>query len=541
MGIMDWLQNPQNQAAILGFTQAASQAAMPTRVPMGFGAALGQMGAGALQGKLQGYPDYQLKQQEIQKGQIGLQQQQALRQLFAGGQPQQAGQGAGSPSVPMGYPPMGGQPQTAISPVPGANSAPVTSAPLPPIGSAASPPQAQAMDANADPLASYFPKGTSQAQIQAAKMRGLLEGPKGFSEALAKIWEPYTLARPGAVRAVGGETIQTAPQVNDPNKAINPLTGEVNQPYIDAETKLRTAGQLLSPEAEAQRIRINQTEANNRAAATNTPLTTSPQDRAAAAAQAATGQPLNQIVPGYGKNANAQRQQVRNDAIAKIIQDNPGMSASDAGVELANRTIEFQSGKKTSGQLTQMLGATKQGVAQLDFNISKAKEEMAKLPSSNLSPILNAIARGEEKWTGNPAYSSLFYYMHATAVESARILSGGQASTAQLHQGAMEEAAKWASVNMTPASFDAVAGAMQEEGANRVETYQNALKSQRVGNASSAGQTAPQQGGKPPLVTKAAGGSSPYKSADDVKGAFQAGKLTKEQATGILRMQFGMQ
>lgn len=225
MSIMDWLQNPQNQAALFGMTQGFTQAAQPTRIPLGFGAALGMGGAGALQGKLQGYPDYQLKQQEIQKGQIGLQQQQAMRQLFGGGQPQQAGQGAGAPSqVPMGYPPMGASPASQAQPT---------------------------TDAGADPLASYFPKGTSPSQIQAAKMRGMLEGPKGFSEALAKIWEPYTLARPGAVRAVGGETVQTAPQVNDPNKPINAATGELNQPYIDAETQLRKAGRMTPQEAAA--------------------------------------------------------------------------------------------------------------------------------------------------------------------------------------------------------------------------------------------------------------------------------------------------
>ena len=47
------------------------------------------------------------------------------------------------------------------------------------------------------------------------------------------------------------------------------------------------------------------------------------------------------------------------------------------------------------------------------------------------------------------------------------------------------------------------------------------------------------QGGRIPFAN--AGGASPYKSADDVKAAVQAGKLNREQALGILRMQFGMQ
>lgn len=233
-----------------------------------------------------------------------------------------------------------------------------------------------------------------------------------------------------------------------------------------------------SPDA---KVALAGREAQARADVANAPIKTSENDRAANAARVAAGEPMTQIFPGYRGNVMAQREQARSDAIDKILSENPGMSAGDAGTELANRTIAFQSGKKSSGQLTQMLGATKQAVGQLDFNIKKTKEEMGKLGSSDLSPIINAIARGEEKWTGNPAYSSLFYYMHATAVESARILSGGQSSAAQLHQGAMEEANKWANVNMTPASFDAVADAMTAEGANRVQTYNDALRSQRVG------------------------------------------------------------
>ncbi len=105
---------------------------------------------------------------------------------------------------------------------------------------------------------------------------------------------------------------------------------------------------------------------------------------------------------------------------------------------------------------------------------------MAKLPSTDLSPILNAIARGEQRWTGDPAYSALFFFIHATAVESARILQGGQASVAQLNEGARQEADKWANINMTPASFDAVADAMHEEGENRIKNYEDAIDAQRV-------------------------------------------------------------
>ena len=210
----------------------------------------------------------------------------------------------------------------------------------------------------------------------------------------------------------------------------------------------------------------------------------SPEEKAAVASQAATGMPLNQVVPGYGNSAIKARQVAHADAIKKIM-DDTGMSAEQAGVELANRTIAFQSGKSSEGQLTKMLGATRAAVDQLDFNIEKTKEEMKKVKSTDLSPVLNAIARGEEKWTGDPAYSSLFFYLSATANESARILSGGQASVAQLHDGAMREAKEWVNINMTPASFNAVANAMKAEGKNRIENYEKAIQSQSIGGGKS--------------------------------------------------------
>ena len=87
--------------------------------------------------------------------------------------------------------------------------------------------------------------------------------------------------------------------------------------------------------------------------------------------------------------------------------------------------------------------------------------------------------RGEQKWTGDPAYSGLFFYMQASAMESARILSGGQASVAQLREGAREEAQKWANVNMTPTMWGEVSTAMKAEGQERLKTYQDAVTYQR--------------------------------------------------------------
>lgn len=217
-----------------------------------------------------------------------------------------------------------------------------------------------------------------------------------------------------------------------------------------------------------------------------------PAQRKATAAMVAAGMPLSQAVPGMGTAAVQERNEARNDAIEQIKQET-GMSDAQAGEELANRNIGFAAGKRSTSQLTTMLGATRQAVDQLDFNVKKVSDEMAKLPSSDLSPVINAIARGGSKWTGDPAYSALFFYMHAAAMESARILQGGQASIAQLHQGAADEARKWADANFTtPAAWNqGVAPAMHAEGAERIKTYQRAIDAAKVGQQNPAAKPSP--------------------------------------------------
>lgn len=199
---------------------------------------------------------------------------------------------------------------------------------------------------------------------------------------------------------------------------------------------------------------------------------------AARAAAIAAGQPITQVVPGYGTKAANERATAQSAAIEQIKQENPGMTDIQAGQELAHRSVEFQAGKSSITQLEKMRGATKQNVDQLDFNIQQTKDVLKRIPSSDISPVINAIARSEEKWTGDPAFSSLFYYLEGVGVEAARLRSGGQASIAQLHQGAAEEARNWVNINMTPASFDDVSASIRAEGQAKLKTYGDAIKYQ---------------------------------------------------------------
>ena len=308
--------------------------------------------------------------------------------------------------------------------------------------------------------------------------------------AAAGAWDKVDAANQARIRAMATFTLGYE-KIKYPTTKSQLFVGPNGEPMI-----LQTLpdGQINWKSAAGQPIQPP-TNAPTRVASTppNSELLT-PEQEKSMGAQLATGQPIFQVVPGWGASATVQRKQARDAAIKQIMSENPGMTPEKAGVELANRSLRYVAAGRSTTQLTTMLGATRQGVAQLDFNVQKTKEEMAKLPSTDLSPVLNSLVRGEERWTGDPAYSSLFYYMQATALESARILAGGQASVAQLHQGAMDEAKHWADIGLTPSMFDSVAKSMEAEGQNRIETYEGALRYQGVGPPPPSSPSAPAQG-----------------------------------------------
>lgn len=251
----------------------------------------------------------------------------------------------------------------------------------------------------------------------------------------------------------------------------------------------------------------------------------------ARASMLAAGAPRTTIVAAFGgKVGQAEFDQLQGLAIKQIMNENPGMDAAAAGRELAQRQIDFAAGRSATTFADRMLTSTRQAVAQLDFNIEQTKKALRDIPSSDLSPVVNALARGEQFWTGDPRYSNLFFYMHATALESARILQGAQATVAQLHAGAAEEAKKWADANWTtPKAFiEGAAPAMEAESKKRLETFEQAVQSAR--------QLGPQFG---KASGSSAGGAATYASPDDVYKAVDAGTLSKDAAKKILMDQFG--
>lgn len=221
-----------NNPAFLGLLGGLGQAAQPSRVPMGFGATLGMAASGLASGQKQGL-EQKLQNLQIQQAQLAAQQNQsrlnAVQGLFGG-------QSQPRPQTPMGFPQANG-PAMPATPAPQGEQGGVDSILQ---GSGVSPQQAQFM-------LTMDPTG------------------KSLLEAISKGAEPYTLARPGAQRRQGDQVVATAPQITDPNKPFD-AEGNPNTAVQQYEQGLR-APPLLSPQVEAQRIRIAGAEQAARAGA----------------------------------------------------------------------------------------------------------------------------------------------------------------------------------------------------------------------------------------------------------------------------------
>jgi hypothetical protein len=206
-------------------------------------------------------------------------------------------------------------------------------------------------------------------------------------------------------------------------------------------------------------------------------LASSPEQIQSYGAMVKSGMPLTQVVPGWGPASRQKQQQTQMEAIRQLKEENPGMTDVQAGQALADANIDFAAGKKSVGQLTTQYNANTVFVKQLEFNVQKATEILKTIPSSDLSPIFNAMARGEQKWTGDPQYKALYYYIYGASMEAQKLIQGGAASVAALHAGVAEDAKRFANENDTPRSLmEGVFPAMIAEGKNRLQIYEGAIK-----------------------------------------------------------------
>ena len=193
------------------------------------------------------------------------------------------------------------------------------------------------------------------------------------------------------------------------------------------------------------------------------------------------GVPLTRVAPGLSTAMSAYRNNLQRQAI-QDLSDRLHITLPEAGQLLAQRQAQYLAGNRSVSQQMVMLGATEGLLQNLEFQLKWAQIEIDKLGTglTDLSPVLNALARGEEYWSGDPGYSRLFIYMNAAMQDAARIQLGGAASIAQLHEGARTRAEEMISMGWTtPKMFkEGIAPALRLEGHNRVQNFTNEIRAQ---------------------------------------------------------------
>jgi len=310
----------------------------------------------------------------------------------------------------------------------------------------------------------------------------------------------------GALGGKAGAKLVPALAAAERQKEAQAFTEGVTQKFKTNERIAReefTAGENAK---KADALKLAQKE---RLAMTSQPLGS--ESIISAGAQVAAGQPVNQVVPGYGAMAAVNRGKVRDEAISQIIAKNPGMSFADAGAELAARSIGFNADKQTATQLAKLEGGAIPIVQQLNYNIDQTSKIMQQIGGRDISPVINAVIDRVSVWTGDPNLQPLWFHMNGAALEAAKLRSGSQASVAQLNVAAMKEAQSWADSHMTPETWGKISEAMRQEGAAKLQMFKQAEDYvKRRGGGSTGAPALP--------ASTAAAGASKYSETKSYQG-----------------------
>ena len=122
-----------------------------------------------------------------------------------------------------------------------------------------------------------------------------------------------------------------------------------------------------------------------------------------AGAQVAAGMPITQVVPGMSKAQRAQQQAVRVEATNQIMTENPGMTETEAGIELAQRTIDYAATRAGRRTQTATVGATEANITMASSEARKmvaiVKDVASKMDLTEY-PSINAVENAVSKGTG---------------------------------------------------------------------------------------------------------------------------------------------
>ncbi len=207
-------------------------------------------------------------------------------------------------------------------------------------------------------------------------------------------------------------------------------------------------------------------------------------------AQIADGEPLTQVIPGYGKEAVKERDAHATAAIDSIMADNPGMTRKDAGKELARRANEYKASgaaakvvataepKAVSASLTQVtkdLSALEPYKQMLDKNASIASRLADKAIATNSKWANKSLNWLRQNAGDNPALADYLFQINTVSTEAARVLNNPRL-VGQLTDSAVHEMRQLIDGDMPLNATKAVLARMKSDGSNRLGAMKDKQK-----------------------------------------------------------------
>jgi hypothetical protein len=213
---------------------------------------------------------------------------------------------------------------------------------------------------------------------------------------------------------------------------------------------------------------------------------------------------------GYGKSGQATRARLQN--MIGTVMTEQGMSGSDAAAAKAE-FAGMMAAERTLGTVTARIGLGAAELQKLEPQVEKASEELKR---SNY-PSLNAAIQAGERATGDPKLKSLAVRLQGLKSAFSQVLTRGGATTDAARAATDELFSTTDPVSVMQSAMGALndeTGAIEQAPG----VVRDRLRSGLGGNKNA---------------------KASYKSADDVKAAVHAGKLTHDQGVDILKSQFG--
>lgn len=203
----------------------------------------------------------------------------------------------------------------------------------------------------------------------------------------------------------------------------------------------------------------------------------------------AQGVPITQV-SGYSAAAKTK---ARDAAFKFIMQQNPGMSKAEAGIELARRQMDWKARQGALGASEKMTAGTERGILEIQNDMETLDSLIDATASKFDAKFLNKSVNEIRRQTNDPDIGRLDLAAKQVAMKYERALTGGLMSVAQLHAGAQEDAKKILNGDMTPAQMRALMPLMKRELDNALKAgKKTSEKLSRMPDAKDGGGELPQ-------------------------------------------------